>query len=144
MKLVGSASILMLLSSLIPVSAGESRDALQRAIIDLENVNILNKDPELSLTIRSLNNLIADSDQKTILGASNLKNYRTDSNLETLTIMSAPVFFIIVIVCLYAAAIQAKPKAPDRSASFRDLKLASVDFSISDEDFLKIRKKFLG
>lgn len=144
MKLVGSASILMLLSSLIPVSAGESRDALQRAIIDLENVNILNKDPELSLTIRSLNKLIADSDQKTILGASHLKNYLSDSNPEALTIMSAPVFFIIVIVCLYAAAIQAKPKAPDRSASFRDLKLASVDFSISDEDFLKIRKKFLG
>lgn len=144
MKLTCSTSILMLLSSLIPVSASESRDALQRAITDLESVNILNKDPEISSTISSLSKLVTDSDQKTILAASQIKNYLADSNLEALTIMSAPIFFIIAIVCLYAAAAKSKSKSLDRSTNFRDLKLASVDFSISDEDFLKIRKRLLG
>lgn len=143
MKHFSVLSFLTFIFSWTSATANEFKDSIQRAVSDLREIKDIDKELNFDTLISSLNNLIENSEQATATVSSPITHYLADASPESLAIMTAPIFFIIAVICLYSAATQTKIIKTDKSTEFQKLKLAAIDFSISDEEFLIIRKNIL-
>lgn len=144
MKNIILAIFIFCASASTPAAADEFNNYIKKAISDLRAVENLDHSIQLDDVILSLEKL-SDKDQK---AAKNLNissqqpklGTASDANLESLVIITLPASSIIIILLLASLINIPKQSNKERAQALSHLKFAATDFSISDEEFIRMRK----
>lgn len=126
-----------------PAIASEFQNFVEQAISDLRAAKNLDHNLDVNEIITSLNKIVKQDvgsfDNTSIITTPQSLKSVSDNSIENLTLLSLPVICIIITLIFSATINKPREINQQRILALKQVKLAAIDFSVTDEELLALR-----